>query len=124
MWQRFLLDRRGLIPYLAAVVAGCAPRVEPLVPVDAAPVDRAAVATWTAATNRATNAPFTVLDGSTTLGTVQRNQELAPNDFGAGGAMWEDLGTFTIVGNTIVVRLTNAANELVVADAIRIERVS
>jgi hypothetical protein len=50
MWQRFSLDRRGLVPYLAAVVAGCAPRIEPLVPVDAAPVDRAAVAAWSAPT--------------------------------------------------------------------------
>lgn len=50
MWQRFSLDRRALVPYLAAVVAGCAPRMEPLVPVDAAPVERAAVLAWSAAT--------------------------------------------------------------------------
>lgn len=50
MWQRFLLDRRCLVPYLAAVAAGCTPRMEPLVPVDAVPVDRAAVDGWTAAT--------------------------------------------------------------------------
>lgn len=50
MWQRFSLDRRGLVPYLAAVVAGCAPGIEPLVPVDAAPVDRASVVAWSAPT--------------------------------------------------------------------------
>lgn len=50
MWQRFSLDRRGFVPYLAAVMAGCAPRVEPLVPVDAAPVDRAVVVAWSAPT--------------------------------------------------------------------------
>src|SRR5512134_1738438 len=53
MWQRFSLDRRGLVPYLAAVVAGCAPRMEPLLPVDAAPVDRAAVMAWSAPTTPA-----------------------------------------------------------------------
>src|SRR5690606_15427352 len=51
MWQRFSLDRRGIVPYLAAVAAGCAPsRIVPLVPVDATPVDRAVVAAWAAPT--------------------------------------------------------------------------
>src|SRR6185369_12382427 len=33
-------------------------------------------ATWVAAGDRATNAPFTILDGSTVLATVTRNQRL------------------------------------------------
>jgi hypothetical protein len=64
-----------------------------------------------------------VLDGSTPLGTVRVNQELAPNDFSDAGTTWEDLGVFTICGNTLVVRLSDNANEYVIADAIRIERV-
>jgi subtilisin family serine protease len=77
-------------------------------------------ATWPAASNRATNSPFTVLDGSTPIGTVALNQQLAPNDFTDSGANWEDLGVFTITGTTLVVRLTDAANGIVGADAIRV----
>src|SRR5204863_473714 len=77
-------------------------------------------ATWPAASNRATNSPFTVLDGSTSLGTIALNQQLAPNRFTANGANWEDIGTFAFVGTTLVVRLTDAANGIVGADAIRV----
>jgi hypothetical protein len=80
--------------------------------------------TWSAHPNRATDAPFTVLDGATALGTVLVNQELDPDDFTSDGASWETLGDFAITGDTLVVLLTNLANEYVVADAVRIERVS
>src|SRR5262249_38248115 len=81
-------------------------------------------ATWLPHPNRATNAPYTVLDGTTALGTVPINQVLAPNDFSDAGGVWEDLGTFTISGATLVVRLSDAANGYVIADAIRIAAVS
>jgi hypothetical protein len=80
-------------------------------------------ATWSTNSNRATNAPYTVFDGASPLSTILVNQELAPNDLSDSGAAWEDLGTFVINGSTLMVRLTNAANEYVIADAIRIERV-
>jgi len=38
-------------------------------------------ATWGATANRATNAPFAVLDGGTTLGTAAIDQQLAPATF-------------------------------------------
>ena len=69
------------------------------------------------------DAPFTVFDGSTLLETVDVNQELAPGDFMDAGASWKDLGTFTITADTLTVQLSNQANEYVIADAIRIERV-
>jgi concanavalin A-like lectin/glucanase superfamily protein/Calx-beta domain-containing protein/fibronectin type III domain protein len=81
-------------------------------------------ATWTPHKNRATDSPYTVFSGSTPLRTVDVNQELVPNDFTDKGVNWENLGTFTITSNTLKVRLSNAANEYVIADAIRIERVS
>ncbi|QDU49563.1 golvesin C-terminal-like domain-containing protein [Gimesia panareensis] len=94
--------------------------------------------TWPASDNAfviptmATDAPYTVFDGSrndvgTTavdLGTFDLNQQLAPNDFQADGALWEDLGTFTINSRTLTVMLTNLADGLITADAVRIERVS
>jgi probable HAF family extracellular repeat protein len=80
-------------------------------------------ATWTTGTNRATNAPFTVLNGSTPLGTVPVNQRLAPSDLDDLDASWKDLGIFTIDSGALTVRLTNLANGWVIADAIRIELV-
>jgi hypothetical protein len=74
--------------------------------------------------NRATNAPYTVLDGTTVLATAPLNQEQTPNDFTADGAAWEDLGQFTVTSGTLKVRLSDAANEFVIADAVRIAPVA
>ena len=80
-------------------------------------------ATWTSYSNRATNAPFTILDGTTELATVEVNQKAAPVGFSDEGATWQFLGPIhTIAGNTLVVQLTDAANGRLNADAIRIER--
>jgi hypothetical protein len=89
-----------------------------------APGDYQVSATWFEHSNRATNAPYTVLDGTTPLGTVAMNQRLAPNDFSDAGSSWENLGVFTVSGTSLMVRLSNAANGVVVADAVRIERVA
>jgi hypothetical protein len=78
--------------------------------------------TWSADPNRATNAPYTVLDGATALGTVAVNQQQAPSDFTDQGVGWKNLGTFTVTGNTLTVTLSNAANGYVIADAVRIVR--
>lgn len=86
-------------------------------------------ATWTPDPNRATNAPFSVLDGPTLLATVAVNQEAQPSTFstvsGVTETRWQDLGNgfYYITSGTLVVRLTDAANEYVIADAIRIERI-
>lgn len=82
-------------------------------------------ATWSESANRATNAPFTISDGTTVRSTVRINQELRPNDFRDRSAKWKDLGDPVFVdGHTLVVRLTNDADQYVVADAIRIERLA
>ena len=79
--------------------------------------------TWTTDVNRATNAPYTILNDTITLGTVRVNQEQAPNDFNDAGVSWEDLGVFQINSGTLMVQLSDDANEFVIADAIRIEQV-
>jgi hypothetical protein len=82
-------------------------------------------ATWLAAGDRATNAPFTILDGSTVLGMVSRNQRLVPSDFSDAGASWTELGgPYNLTGTTLTVRLNNMANGKVIADAVRIEHLS
>jgi uncharacterized repeat protein (TIGR01451 family) len=79
-----------------------------------------ASATWPAHPNRATNAPFSVFDGTNVIGTVQVNQELAPNDFADQGSAWENLGVFTISGSELNIQLSNRANDYVIADAVRV----
>src|SRR5262249_52549509 len=57
-------------------------------------------ATWDAEPNRATNSPYTVLDGNTTLATVAVNQQQVPSDFTDAGVGWKDLGgPYTITGS-------------------------
>jgi hypothetical protein len=81
-------------------------------------------ATWTTHANRATDAPFTILDGSTPLFTVREDQEQAPDDISDSGASFEDLGDiFSFTGTTLVVRLSDDANQYVIADAVRVDRV-
>ena len=83
--------------------------------------------TYTEDPNRATDAPFEIRDATTQLWTGTINQQLAPNDFTAGGVGWKYLNSGNPVtpGNgTLVVKLRNApANGYVLADAVRIERV-
>lgn len=82
-------------------------------------------ATWLPAGTRASNAPFTVLQGSAVLGTVAVNQQVAPGDFTESGVGWKDLGgPYQVSGGSLTIRLTNQANGVVVADGIRIERLS
>ncbi|WP_417382519.1 choice-of-anchor D domain-containing protein [Gimesia sp.] len=94
--------------------------------------------TWPATTSPsnvplgATDAPYTIYDGSRTeigstaldLGTTDLNQQLAPDDYSADGTTWEILDTVTISSRTLTVMLTNLADGGITADAIRIERVS
>jgi subtilisin family serine protease len=79
-------------------------------------------ATWTPYSNRATNAPYTIKDGSLAVGQVRVNQITAPGDFADAGVPWKDLGTFYISGSTLNVELSDNANYYVIADAIRIQR--
>ena len=80
-------------------------------------------ASWEAHANRATDAPYTVKDGAAALGTVDVNQEQAPNDFNDAGSWWEDLGVFTISGSELIVELSDDADQYVIAAAVRIEPV-
>lgn len=80
-------------------------------------------ATWREYTNRATNSPFTIFNGSIPLTTLFVNQKLAPSGFSDAAAQWQYLGgAQPITGDTLVVQLSDAANGRVNADAIRIER--
>jgi hypothetical protein len=77
-------------------------------------------AKWIPFSNRATNAPYTVFDGSTQLGTVLVNQQLFPTGDQSNGIVWQSLGMFSTSTGTLSVRLGDNANGYVVADAIRL----
>ncbi len=77
-------------------------------------------ARWVPFSNRASNAPYTMLDGSTSLGTVTVDQRVAPAGDLANGITWQSLGLFHDASGKLVVRLNDNANGYVIADAIRI----
>jgi len=79
-------------------------------------------ATYPASRSYATNSPFLIYNGNALLATQRVNQEVLPTTV-IDGSRYLLLGTYTITGNQLVVRLSNAANQFVVADAIRIEQV-
>lgn len=80
-------------------------------------------ATWTAKATAASNASYTVLDGAVSAGTGTLNQRLVPGSRTISGIKWADIGTFSITGSRLTVRLSDAADGIVLADAIRIDRV-
>jgi hypothetical protein len=78
-------------------------------------------ATWNGYYNHASNAPFSVYDGNTLVGTALVNQQPAPTaDATAGGFNFQTLTTVTVNSGTLKVVLSNNANGYVVADAVRI----
>jgi hypothetical protein len=80
-------------------------------------------ATWLGSALNATDAPFAISSGSKLLSTVRVNQQRAASTFTDGGASWQNLGTVTITGNTLTVKLSSSLSGRVMADAIRLERV-
>ena len=77
---------------------------------------------YAARSSRATDAPYTVLDGATPLATVAINQEQAADDLTDAGVGWEDLGSFVVADAALTVRLSDLADDKVGADAVRVER--
>jgi hypothetical protein len=81
-------------------------------------------ATWFGHPLGATDAPFTVLDGAAPLATMRVNQKQAPAGFTDAGALWQDVGVFTISSGALVVFLSDDADGYVMGDAIRVERLN
>lgn len=69
------------------------------------------------------NVPFKIFDGTSLIMTVPVNQQIAPNDFVANSVWWENLGIFN-VNSTLRIEISDSANGLAVADAMRVERVT
>jgi hypothetical protein len=86
-------------------------------------------ATWMPGPGRASNVPFTVFGGAPAagddVGTALVDQRLWPDDYQDYNAWWEKLTVVQVPDDetSLTVRMTNAANNWVYADAIRIEQV-
>ena len=82
-------------------------------------------ATWAAHANRATDAPYRILDGTTEVFSTTVNQEITPlADAVDAGRTFQNLGgVVTINSGTLVVQLSDDANQYVIADAVRIEKI-
>jgi hypothetical protein len=80
-------------------------------------------ATWSAASNRATDSPFSVYDSGTLLGTKLLDQQFAPSDATIDGSGWESLGVYAAASSTLVVKLTDNADGDVIANGVRIVEV-
>jgi RHS repeat-associated protein len=75
--------------------------------------------TWTAYSNRATNATYKVYDNATLLGTETINQQLAPaSGLVEGGVTFQSLGRFVVTSGTLKVVLSDNANGYVIANAV------
>lgn len=81
-------------------------------------------ASWTPFGNRATDAPFTVSGIVGGPVTIDFNQQVGPDDRQDSGFSFEDIGVFELAGTTLTVSVTDDANNIVIADAVRIEPVS
>ncbi len=79
--------------------------------------------TWLEASNRGTNVPYTISDGSTNIGTVSVNQRIAPaGDVVVSSSNFQNLSTVSVVNGSIVVRVTNSSGDgRAIADAVRVE---
>jgi len=81
------------------------------------------LATWLPYSGRATNAPYTIFDGTTEITTIEVNQVATMKDYTAHGAVWDILATVTITSGRLAVELSDDANGYVIADGILVERV-
>jgi uncharacterized protein (DUF2141 family) len=84
--------------------------------------------TWPFSSTYASNAPFTVAylssGGQALTDSVSVNQASTPSDFVADGAGWSQLGgSYMVYGSTLDVQVTNAADKVVIADGVRVDRI-
>ncbi len=76
--------------------------------------------TYEALGYEATDAPYSVYDDTILEGTVRVRQKSPPSGPVFDGVPWESLGVFSIVSGTLRVELSDDANGVIVADAVRI----
>lgn len=79
---------------------------------------------WTGDRANASNTPVTIVNGTQSLGTTYLNQRYASAGTLIDGTNWSKVRDITVTGSTLMVVLSNRANGNVVADAVRIQRIT
>lgn len=78
---------------------------------------------YTPRADAATNAQFSLYNGTTLARTTVVNERLAPTGTAVSGVKWVSLGTIDTTGTTLKVTLSVAGNATLIADAVRIQQV-
>ena len=76
--------------------------------------------TWVAGADRASDAAYRIYDGDTLLATVRVDQRQGPAGAEVGGVAFQSLGQFAVSSGRLWVVLSDEADGLVVADALRV----
>jgi hypothetical protein len=79
-------------------------------------------AAWMPHPNRASNAPYTIFDGTNRLAQVAVDQRFYPVGAVVHGTQFQPLGTFRVDSGRLRVELTNQADGYVIADAVYLAR--
>lgn len=74
--------------------------------------------TWKESEELATNAQFTVNDGTTELGGTSINFQVAPAGEEHEGRLWESLGVYPITSGVATINLSDDASDKVIADGV------
>jgi len=77
---------------------------------------------FTPASGQATNTPVTVYDGEHQFGTLTMNQSVqySGSDLDDDGRLWLKVGSYEVTTDNVRVVLSNSANGIVIADAMRV----
>ncbi|MGA2254402.1 MAG: right-handed parallel beta-helix repeat-containing protein, partial [Thermoguttaceae bacterium] len=79
-------------------------------------------ASWAPTYSFASDAPFTVLDGSQLISLTYQSERTAPST--PGTPAWQTLGYFVPSSGTLTVQLSNASQGTVAADAVMIQQIA
>src|SRR5262249_44721148 len=80
--------------------AGAAPSTAPGRAAGLVPGGSAVGAPWVPDSNRATNAPYRIYDGTTLIAPVRVDQTKAPSGVTAGGVVFQSLGIYSFTSGT------------------------
>lgn len=78
-------------------------------------------ATWVGASGNTASARYSALEGGSSLASWTVSQRTSASGLAAEGVAWSSLGSVTLSGNQLVIRLANGGSGTLVADAIRVE---
>ncbi|MEQ9380101.1 MAG: PKD domain-containing protein [Pirellulales bacterium] len=76
--------------------------------------------TWPQDPTLASDATYKIYDGETLVGTISRDQRVAPSGPVYAGTPWESLGVFTATAGSLRVVLSDDADGYIAADAVRL----